>query len=46
MLWPLLVMIAGYTFCFGWLLLLQLRSEVLEREAGARWTQRVLEASP
>ena len=45
MLWPLLVMILGYTFCFGWLLLMQLRSEVLEREPNARWAQRALEAA-
>ncbi|MBT8445738.1 MAG: heme ABC transporter permease CcmC [Gammaproteobacteria bacterium] len=38
MLTPLLAMIAGFTFLFGWLVLRHTQSEVLEREAGNRWT--------
>lgn len=37
MLWPLLVMIAGYTLFFAAILLQRVRAEVLDRERNARW---------
>lgn len=44
MLWPLLLMILGFTFLFAWLLMLNVRSEVLEREQQSRWVRRLVEA--
>ncbi len=37
MLWPLLLVAAGFTSYFGALLLLRARLEILAREAGRRW---------
>jgi heme exporter protein C len=37
MLAPLLVMIVGFTLCFGWLVLNRLQGEIVEREHDARW---------
>ena len=39
MLYPLLAMIAGFTFLFGALLLSRVRTEVLFRERRARWVR-------
>lgn len=39
MLWPLLVMIVGFTLFFVWALLKHTRAEVLARELNARWVQ-------
>jgi heme exporter protein C len=41
MLWPLLVMIAGFTLFFLAVLTQRLRAEVLEREQHSRWAQDV-----
>jgi heme exporter protein C len=41
MLLPLLVMIVGFTFCFGWLLLRRLQAEILERESRTRWVEQL-----
>ena len=41
MLAPLLVMIVGFTLCFGWLVLNRLQGEIVERERDARWLRRV-----
>jgi heme exporter protein C len=43
MLVPLLIMIAGFTLCFVWLLLNRLQAEILERERHARWTEQLVE---
>jgi hypothetical protein len=46
MLAPLLIMIAGFTLCFAWLILRRLQAEILEREARTRWVaQFVLESA-
>jgi len=37
MLIPFLIMVAGFTFCFYWLLLKRLQAEIVDREQGARW---------
>jgi heme exporter protein C len=42
MLAPLLVMIAGFTLCFGWLVLNRLQGEIVEREHDARWLRRLV----
>ncbi len=42
MLAPLLVMIAGFTLCFAWLVLNRLQGEIVEREHDARWLRRLL----
>lgn len=42
MLWPLLVMILGFTLFFGAVLTRRLQGEVLEREFHARWAQDVI----
>jgi heme exporter protein C len=39
MLIPLLMMIAGFTLCFVWLLLNRLQGEIVERERDTRWLQ-------
>jgi heme exporter protein C len=39
MLIPLLMMIAGFTLCFVWLLLNRLQGEIVERERVTRWMQ-------
>ena len=41
MLIPLLMMIAGFTLFFGWLLLNRLQGEIVERERDARWLQQL-----
>lgn len=41
MLAPLLVMIAGFTLCFGWLVLNRLQGEIVEREHDARWLRQL-----
>jgi heme exporter protein C len=42
MLIPFLVMAAGFTLCFYWLLLKRLQSEILSRELGARWVNELI----
>jgi heme exporter protein C len=42
MLWPLLVMIFGFTLFFLAVLTRRLQGEVLEREQHARWVQEAL----
>lgn len=42
MLYPLLVMIAGFTLYFGAVLLARVRTEVLCRERRARWVRRLI----
>ncbi|HTP38171.1 MAG TPA: heme ABC transporter permease CcmC [Steroidobacteraceae bacterium] len=42
MLVPLLLMLLGFTLCFGALLLVRARGEVLRRERNARWIAEVL----
>jgi heme exporter protein C len=37
MLWPLLVMLLGFTLYFGAVLLVRLRAEILRRERDASW---------
>jgi heme exporter protein C len=44
MLAPFLVMVAGFTLLFYWLLLNVLRGEIVEREQDARWLKQLLEA--
>src|ERR1700733_14874168 len=44
MLVPLLMMLAGFTFFFGALLLVRLRAEVLRRERSASWIREALAA--
>ena len=46
MLVPLLLMIAGFTFCFAWLLLSRLQGEIVEREHATRWLRELLQVSP
>ncbi|WP_428096929.1 heme ABC transporter permease [Candidatus Rariloculus sp.] len=46
MLVPLLLMIAGFTFCFAWLLLSRLQGEIVEREHATRWLRELLQESP
>lgn len=46
MLAPLLIMIAGFTFCFAWLLLSRLQGEIVRREYATRWLRELLEGSP
>ena len=41
MLAPLLIMIVGFTFFFGWLLAKRLQSEILDREGSSRWVQQL-----
>jgi heme exporter protein C len=40
---PFLIMVAGFTFCFYWLLLNRLRAEIIERERDTRWVQEALQ---
>ncbi|MEO8465268.1 MAG: heme ABC transporter permease CcmC [Gammaproteobacteria bacterium] len=40
---PFLIMMAGFTFCFYWLLLSRLRAEIVERERDTRWLQDALQ---
>jgi heme exporter protein C len=42
MLWPFLVMVAGFTAMFCWLLLRRLQAEIVEREGDARWIRELL----
>ncbi|MHB1543339.1 MAG: heme ABC transporter permease [Gammaproteobacteria bacterium] len=42
MLWPLLVMMTGFMFYYGWLVLWRTRSEILLRESDREWTKRVV----
>src|ERR1700733_10353774 len=42
MLWPLLVMLAGFTVLFVYLLLVRLRGEILRRERSASWIREAL----
>jgi len=39
MLVPFLIMVAGFTFLFYWLLLRRLQAEIIKREPAARWLQ-------
>jgi heme exporter protein C len=43
MLWPLLVMLLGFTLYFGAILLVRLRAEILRRERDAAWLRAGLE---
>jgi heme exporter protein C len=45
MLIPFLIMVAGFTFSFYWLLLNRLRGEIVERERDARWIRELLAAA-
>ena len=45
MVWPLLVMLAAYTFYFLALMLMRARAEVLRRERGGTWVREVLAAA-
>ena len=40
---PFLIMMAGFTFCFYWLLLSRLKAEIVERERDTRWLQDALQ---
>jgi len=42
MLTPLLIMIAAFTLCFGWLLLRRLQAEILDRERRTRWVEQLV----
>jgi len=42
MLIPFLIMVAGFTACFYWLLLNRLRGEIVERERDTRWIQQLV----
>lgn len=42
MLVPLLIMIAGFTVCFAWLLLGRLQGEIVERERDTRWIRELV----
>jgi heme exporter protein C len=42
MLIPFLIMVFAFTVCFYWFLLSRLRSEILNREAGARWVNELI----
>jgi heme exporter protein C len=44
MLVPFLIMVAGFTLLFYWLLLNGLRGEIVERERDARWIKQLFEA--
>ena len=44
MLIPFLIMVAGFTFFFYWLLLIRLRAEIVERERGTRWLQNLAQS--
>jgi heme exporter protein C len=46
MLAPLLIMIAAYTLCFAWLVIRRLQAEILERERGTRWVERLATEGP
>jgi hypothetical protein len=46
MLAPLLIMIAAYTLCFAWLVIRRLQAEILERERGTRWVERLAMEGP
>jgi heme exporter protein C len=43
MLWPLLVMIAGYQLLFFAILMTGVRAQVLSREQNARWVSALLQ---
>jgi heme exporter protein C len=42
MLIPFLIMVAGFTLCFYWLLLNRVRAEIVEREQDTRWIRDLL----
>jgi hypothetical protein len=42
MLIPLLMAIAGFALCLGWMLLNRLQGEIVERERDARWLQQLV----
>jgi heme exporter protein C len=42
MLVPFLIMFAGFTFFFYWLLLMRLQGEIVERERDTRWIQELV----
>jgi heme exporter protein C len=44
MLWPLLVMLAGFFVFFAAVVLRRMQNEVLDRERGARWAQEIMAA--
>jgi heme exporter protein C len=46
MLIPFLIMVAGFTTCFYWLLLNRLRGEIVERERDTRWIQELVAEAP
>ncbi|HEU4620335.1 MAG TPA: heme ABC transporter permease CcmC [Gammaproteobacteria bacterium] len=45
MLVPLLIMLAGFTLCFLWLVLNRLQGQIVERERNTRWLQELAEAA-
>jgi hypothetical protein len=45
MLVPFLIMFAGFTLFFYWLLLTRLQGEIVERERGTRWIQDLVAGS-
>jgi len=42
MLVPLLMMIAGFTLCFAWLIHKRVQAEILDRESRARWVEQLV----
>jgi heme exporter protein C len=42
MLYPLLIMLTGFTLCFVWLVLNRLQGEIVERERNSRWLQQLV----
>ena len=46
MLIPFLIMVAGFTFLFYWLLLRRLQAEIVDRERGTRWLQNLVGEGP
>ena len=42
MLWPLLLMMLGFMFYFGWVLMIRLRGEILIRERKANWLKELV----
>jgi hypothetical protein len=43
MLIPFLIMVAGFTSAFYWLLLRRLQGEIVDREQGTRWLRGLVE---
>lgn len=45
MLLPFLIMVAGFTFLFYWLLLRRLQAEIISRETGTRWVRELVQGN-